>query len=567
MISQKPTTNHPAESIAEAKSIIDTLQFVCKIMTLYSEDHNKCQSAVTRLKTCFDSYFSQHNELCIKVKKDRFLIEDEVVYEGTAKDGDIAFALFRDGMLKLVFQAGIDLPETKTFVKILHKYKVIPAEAEGDIVTALWEAQLPHVLYEAVDSIIETDSDSADSIEKGEKQAPGGAAQQNGTSLFKSLETLNSGVAARELVDRAKQLRLVDMDLLELKPIEIETLKEMVKKGERRDASGEILNMMADILKEQEGHEFFEVVLEYLKEGLQKALSKRDFNSGYQILKRLHQVRMLSKETSPAIHPGIKDFFTEISGKEYLAVLQDPWPELDESELVKAKQTLSLLPSKAIYALGSLLSETQSPAVGKLIADVIVALAERDMSPFEHLLNIAGEGLLYRLVPLLGRINGKGSDRILAKLLNHPAERVRMEVINVVAWRNLWIPEKLIALLDDENGPIRQKCLDYLGSRRCEVTERLLLDYLKKRKFRGKEYEHQSACYRALGKCGSADLVVYLQDILLKGGLFSRFLASARRKGAAIALMELKTEKAKQVLVTASRSGFPGIRRVALKVL
>ena len=408
MISQKPTTNHPAESIAEAKSIIDTLQFVCKIMTLYSEDHNKCQSAVTRLKTCFDSYFSQHNELCIKVKKDRFLIEDEVVYEGTAKDGDIAFALFRDGMLKLVFQAGIDLPETKTFVKILHKYKVIPAEAEGDIVTALWEAQLPHVLYEAVDSIIETDSDSADSIEKGEKQAPGGAAQQNGTSLFKSLETLNSGVAARELVDRAKQLRLVDMDLLELKPIEIETLKEMVKKGERRDASGEILNMMADILKEQEGHEFFEVVLEYLKEGLQKALSKRDFNSGYQILKRLHQVRMLSKETSPAIHPGIKDFFTEISGKEYLAVLQDPWPELDESELVKAKQTLSLLPSKAIYALGSLLSETQSPAVGKLIADVIVALAERDMSPFEHLLNIAGEGLLYRLVPLLGRINGKG---------------------------------------------------------------------------------------------------------------------------------------------------------------
>jgi len=77
-----------------------------------------------------------------------------VVYECTAKDGDIAFDLFRDGMLKLAFRVGIDLHETKIFVKILHKHKVISAEAEGDIVTAPWEVQLPHVDYEAVDTMI-----------------------------------------------------------------------------------------------------------------------------------------------------------------------------------------------------------------------------------------------------------------------------------------------------------------------------------------------------------------------------------------------------------------------------
>lgn len=567
MTSEKPASNHPTESIAEAKSVIETLQFARRILSLYSEEHTKFQSAVMRLKNSFDTYFGKHNELCIRVREKRLIVDDEVVYEGTAKDGDIAFALFRDGMLKLTFQAGIDLHETKIFVKILHKYKVIPAEAEGDIVTALWEAQLPHIDYEAADSMIETDSESAGSLEKGEKHAPGGATQQNSASLFKSLETLKSGDASRELVDRAKQSRLVDMDLLELKPTEIKVLKEMVQKGELRDASGEILNMMADILKEQEGQEFFDVVLTYLKEGLQKALANKDFTSGYQILKRLHQVRILSKESSPSIHPGIKEFFVNVSGEDFLAVLKDPWPKLNESELERAKRTLTLLPPKATVALGPLLTEKQSPAVGKLIADVIVALAARDVRPLEQLLNNAGEDLVYRLVPLLGRTKGKESIRILIKLLDHPAERVRMEVIKVLARRNLWIPEKLIALLDDESGDIRQTCLDYLGSRRCEKTEMLLLNYLKKRKFRSKERDHQSACYRALGKCGKADLIPFLRDALLKGGLFSKFLVSAHRKGAAIALMELKTDKAKQVLVMASRSGFPGIRKVALKVL
>ncbi len=567
MTSQKPTTQLATESIEEAKSIIETLQFVCRILSLYSEEHTKFQSAALRLKNSFDTYFSKHNELCIRVKEKRLVIDDEVVYEGTAKDGDIAFALFRDGMLTLTFRAGVDLHETKTFVKILHKYKVIPAEAEGDIVTALWEAQLPHVDYEAADSMIETDSESVDSFEKGEKYASGGASQPNGGTLFKSLGSLNSGDESRELVDRAKQLRLVDMDLLELKPTEIEALREMVRKGELRDASGEILNMMADILKEPEGQEFFDVVLEYLKEGLQKALIQKDFNTGYQILRRLHQVRILSKESSPSIHPGIREFFIKVSGEDFLSVLIDPWPKLSESELEKAKRTLNLLPPTATVTLGPLLNEKQRPAVGKLIADVVVALAERDVRPFEKLLNSADEDLLYCLVPLLDRIRSKSSVRILIKLLDHPAERVRMEVLKAVAMRDLWIPEKLIPLLDDENGHIREKCLDYLGSRRCEKTEKLLLNYLKKRKFKNKERDHQSACYRALGKCGKADLLPFLQDALLKGGLISRFLASAHRKGAAIALMELKTEKAQEVLVTASRSGFPGIRKIALEVL
>ena len=53
----------------------------------------------------------------------------------------------------------------------------------------------------------------------------------------------------------------------------------------------------------------------------------------------------------------------------------------------------------------------------------------------------------------------------------------------------------------------------------------------------------------------------------MNGGLISRFFASARREGAAIALMKLESEEAKQALLEASQSRFTGIKKVAQAVL
>jgi hypothetical protein len=520
------------------------------------------------LKNEFDTYFNSHNELCITVKKDRLLHEDAVIYEGKAKDGDIAFALFRDGMIKLVFLPGIDLNETETFAKILHKYEVIPAEAEGDIVTALWEAQLPHVKYEAVDNIIDADSEHDGADERGDKKGQGGGAvQQSGRSLFESLETLKKGDAAQETFKKSETHRLVDTSVIELNPSEVKALQKMVRKEEKRDATGEILDMMADILQGQEGFEFFDVVLDYLQEGLQKALATKDFNSSFRILRRIHQARLLLEKSSPSTHPGIKKFFSIVSSTEYLAVLKAPWPSLNNSEIKKAKQTLTLLPSAAIAALGPMLSDDLRPAVGTLISDVIVELAQRDVRPLEQLLSTQNSHLLYRLIPLFARIKRKECEKIISKLIDHPEGRVRLETLKIILQKELWIPEKILPLVDDEDSHIREKCLEYIGSRRCKKTEKIFINHLEKRNFRSKEHDHQVACYRALGQCGTDESLPYLKDSLMNGGLISRFFVSARREGAAIALMELRSEEAKQALTAASQSRFPGIKKVALAVL
>ena len=562
-----PDKDLPQEALEDARSIVNILFQVLRMLSFYAEDHTNCQAGLMRLHKDLGNFLEKNQELRLTVEKNRLLFGDGVVYEGDVKDGDLAFALFRDGILELSFQKGLEARETKIFVGILHTYKVLPAEAEGDIVTALWESQLPHVHYEAADSIIETDSEGGLSSPEENGSIPGGATSRQGADIFDSLETLKQDSAPCVVAEKAKESRRVDTRIFQLKTEEITALREMVLREEERDATGEILNMMADILKDQQNKEFFDVVLEYLSEELQIALARKNFDNSLRILVRLHQIRKLSVDSTSWAHAKIKEFFMRASGEKFLASLHELWPKMTAADLEKAKKTLILLPPAAIGTIGPMFCETRVSSALQMLADVIVTLAARDLKPFETLLDTAEEDLVHRLVPLLGHMKDESSARLLLKMTQHPGESVRMEALKAVMARDLWIPEELLFLLDDGNSIIRQLYLDYLASRRSQTTEGILLGYLRNKRFRNHNKEHLSACFRTLGKCGTTASIPYLQNALLKGGLISKFRTSAHRKSAAMALLELGSEKARQVLLEASRSGFPGIRNVAQSIL
>ena len=562
-----PDKDQPQEALEDARSIVNILFQVLRMLSFYAEDHTNCQAGLMRLHKDLGNFLEKNEELSLKVEKNRLLFGDAAVYEGDVKDGDLAFALFRDGILELSFHNGLEARETQIFVGILNTYKVLPAEAEGDIVTALWESQLPHVHYEAADSIIETDSEGGLSSQEENGPIPGGTTSLQGTDIFGSLETLKKDPAPCVVAEKAKELRRVDMRIFELKTEEITALREMVLREEERDATGEILNMMADILKDQQNKEFFDVVLEYLSEELQIALARKNFDNSLRILVRLHQIRKLSVDSTSWARAKIKEFFMRASEKKYLGALHELWPKLTVADLEKAKKTLILLPPASIGTIGPMFCETRTSSVLRMLSEVIVTLAARDLKPFETLLNTSEEDLVHRLVPLLGHMKDESSARLLLKMTLHPGERVRMEALKAITTRDLWVPCDLVSLLDDENSIVRQLYLDYLASRRSKTTEGILLGYLRNKRFRNHNKEHLSACFRTLGKCGTTASIPYLQNALLKGGLISRFRASSHRKGAAMALLELGSEKARQVLLEASRSGFPGIRNVAQSIL
>jgi hypothetical protein len=549
-----PASNqeYSKEAVKAAKNVVTSLFLALKKFSLYPEDHNHCQTAMVRLQHDLETFLDNYEKLVLHVEKDRILFEDEVVHQGEAKEGDLGFALFRDAIYKLIFLKGIDSRQIDLFIRVLNQHRTLPPEAEGDIVTALWEAQLPHLKYEADDKILEADLEVDLSHSEEERTEE--------SDFYSTLEMLLDAEASPAGSHGDRDLPPLEPCTFQLTTEEVETLQEMVRCAEERDATQEILDMLADILKDQKDEEYFDVVLEYMEEELQTALGRKDFNVALRILKRLIQIRMLCKESSAWALSRINKFFLRVCEPDFLTPLQEVWPTLSASDMGKLKLFLVLLPPKAIGALGARLLDVRSPAVQKMLSEVIVSLASRDFRPLEKLLDTAEENLVCCLVPLLGRMTDEKSSKALIHMAHYPSERVRKEALSAIMARDLWVPDKLTSLMDDDNTFIRQLLIKYLGSRRSQAAERLLLDYLRNRNYRNTDHEHLSACFRALGRCGKTEAIPFLRDTLLRGGWISRFRVSALREYSALALTELGTDKAKQILEEGSQSWFPGIR-------
>ena len=559
-----PAQDQAKSAVAAAKAILTSLQLALKMFTLYAEDHVYCQKSIVRLHGDIETFLTKFGTLAIEIRSDRLLYEGETVQEGTSKDGDLSFALFRDGMLELVFLKGLEPEETSFLVKTIDRYKSLATTAEGDIVTALWEARLPHLYYVAADNILEIEQGKQPLIpDSGEFQIP--ELPEEAFHAQTPDEDQPSAEGSLAQVARQIQFKPITPTTLQLTAEEADNLEEMVRSEEERDATQEIMDMMGDILNDQQDEEFFAYIIEYMLEEFSASFKRKDFGVAFRIMQTLHQVRKLSEESKAWALSRVHGFFTQISRPEFLESLNEILPTLSAAQVKTARKVLGLLSPEAALGLGPLLVEVSGPP-GEMLSDVLVSLSSRDLRPMEQLLKDAEEPLVFRLAPLLGRVDGKKSGQMLFKLARYPSERVRLEALRAIIQRKLWIPEKMGFLLEDDSNLIRRLAIKYLGARKSEVAEGLLAKYIRNGRFDGEESGELIACFKALGNCGTEHSLPFLKETLLKGGWLSRFRASTLRQGAAIALAQFGTEQSLQVLEEAARSPFPAVRSAAQAV-
>ena len=543
---------------------MSSLLVAVKTHSLYPEEHTTCREALARLGLELQTFLASEGELLLQVQQDRLLCHGEVLLAEPAQEGSISFALFRDGIPWFRFERGIDPWEIFQFVRILDRYRYLPQETEGDIATALWEAQLPHLSYQVADPRL---------IEGDEAGTPYGKGHEppNLEEFAESAMASEQDVAAEESTAKFLPppllLPSLDWSSLQLSAREVLLLQEMVTEEEERDATRDILDMLTDILRLPTDEEFFRMVLDYLEETLRHTLVRRDLHGALAVVDRLKQVREMCRGEHAWALVAVDGFFRRVSGPDFLSVLGELWSTLNESDLERLKKILLSLKPEAIQTLAPLLPSLESPRIVRLLAEVVRILGRQDPAPLERLIPGGGEDLLAWIARILGALDDQQTVEMLLMLVRHPSAKVRYEAVKAVIRRQCWIPQALFPLVEDENRFIRQSALRYLGSRRCATTEELLLAYFKNRNPGDRGRAHLFGCFRALGRCGSGHSIPFLRETLLEKGWLSRVRGSSRRQAAAIALLELNLEEAREILQAAVQSPNPGVRDAVRAVL
>lgn len=540
------------KEVKAAKKVISLLLIALKNYALYPADHLNCQRSAENVKICLDEFLKNRDCFRVYVENGRLLFQNRPIHQEPHGKSSLTSLLFRDGILCLEFQKGIELCEITGFFNILKKYKHLKEEPEGDIVTALWEENFPHLRYEAkeVDWDAEplTDVSLLSRHEKRERTdgKEHGSEQQE--------QNLPPSIAD-----------MTDHSLWQLTPEDIRMLRKMVWAEENIEGAADVLELLVVILEEQNSEADFKNLIDFLKKRFQDTLGQEEFQLASEFLKHLHKLRSVCKKEKPWAISLLNNFFKEISDPQFLDVLQQlrPGPDAWDSERLKSfGRIFRFLSPEAIAALCPMVPHIHSCRIRRLFTGIIISLAKRDICPLEKLLDHPDDAMLLGVIHILEHMGSREAEQLLIRMTRHSSEKIREEAFKALLDHDPQIFTKIFHLIEDPGDGIRQMMLNHLSQSRNEQAEDLLLNYLENRCFRRTDRKHILTCYRALGRCGSSLSVPFLQNTLMGRGWKSivGMDRSLERQGAAVALAEMKTDETDEILEKASKSPFPGIK-------
>jgi hypothetical protein len=547
-----------AQDIQAIKKITASLTISMKNYSLYPESHEICQNSFTNVKDQLDLFFKNHASLRFDVEANQLLYENETVLQGSPEEGNLPFLLFRDGILWLEFQSGLKLQEIKGFFKILNQYRTFQEEAEGDMVTALWDAGFPHIDYAASDVFFEGEPIiDISRLNVGEGSPPNAAPQPDERPVSSIVEEEENKIQI-SIADPQ-----TDRGVWKLTAEEKKQMQDMVVEAEALENTEDVLEVALIVLSEQNSEEQFAIFFEFLKAEFQNLLVEGELQWALSLLDRLQEISLDSEMDKAWAVPLFERFFREISSPEVLEGLQRLLPVLssmDPDQIQILRKVLLMLPPIAIPSIGPLLLQTDSLLIQKQLTDIIESMARRDVRPMEQLLEHPEETLVRKMVAVLGKLDGEAPAQILIKMIKNPSEPVRKKILKVLVDRKHQPLKDLFPLIEDPSEEIRIQALGYFGQFKNEEAEDLLLKYLKQGRFKISGPDHLRTCYLALGQCASSRSIPYLRGALLSQGWRLGSGRSLQRQCAATALFALGTAEAENILKKASRSLYPNIR-------
>lgn len=535
------------EELQAIKDLIQLILIALKNYSLYPQNHTICQNSIAKVNAHINSFLKDFHIIKLDVNKDQLLFKNEVVHQDPSEREGLAFIFFRDGIQWLEMREGLSLDEIAELIKTLHHYNDLQGEAEGDLVTALWEFDFPHIHYQATDVYWETEP--LLDLSLFHTSAP----QSNHEPQEQEAEDTPTEV----LPENNKEL------LWEITPEEVIELRKMITVQENYNARDDLLELLIILLNDQNAKVDFIVVLEFLENEFQYALEQAEFQFALKLISILYNARKTYKANKSWACAFLDSFFIKITTPEVLGILSrflSTSDMLDQDQMEFLKQLLIRLLPRAILTLSPMLSQIQSPRIQRDIMAVIKFLAKKDIRPLELQINQSDDYTAQKLVYVLGQLEGENPTQILLSMTSHSSEGVRKQALKHLLKRDTNLLNQVFPLIDDHSRAIRQFLFNYMGAHKSKQAESLLLDYIKKKVVQNTDSEHLLNCYRTLGKCGSSASASFLKERLFTKTWFPSNTKSLHRNGAAIALILLETEEAKEILKKASKSLFPSVQ-------
>jgi hypothetical protein len=535
----------------ELRAVKDLIAFIVmavKNYDLYPVYHDLFKKMVTDLCKRFEAVLNRYGSLKLEIERDRIFYKDEIVFQESTEDGNLAFILFRDGIRCIEFGKTLKRDEISYFINTLKSYSAVNEDPEGDLVTALWEADFENIRYKAVD--IYWDSEPLTDLKKFAVNDP-----KLIDKYFDESTTDDSLLPSAPNSEKNGLFKLNDSD--------IDHLRKMIIEEERKEIVKDIFSLISAFIKDPNStHEIGSLLL-LIKIELRKILFQGNLKLAFLILEGIYRLKHYSEKVNSQAISIVDQYIKSISKPSFLEGLHKLFTVLYESDPEQVrflKKFFQLLHPTALLSIAPNLPQIKSIRIQKQLIEIMCILSTKDSKPLERLLNDSDEPTILKLLHVVNGLPRDKSQNILLKMLDNESETIRVRALQHLIYKKSVPTDILFRFLDNPDLNVSQLILDYLEQNKCEDSEEQLCQYLKNRWKSRSDPNHIIDCYKTLGRCGSDQSIPFLKNALFKNRVLPNFRTSIHQKGAVIALSEINVKEADKILEKASRSFFPKIR-------
>ena len=151
-------TAHPNDMVLPTSQVSELLQSLVKALRafqMYLPNNPMYQRASQNVRAGFAPIWPALDDLVLQVAETDFLWEEQVVYHQPTKTESLAWTLYKDGMRILTIKVGAEQRELPKFLEVVQKARMLPADADDDLNTLLWEQMFEKIEYHFTEFLAE----------------------------------------------------------------------------------------------------------------------------------------------------------------------------------------------------------------------------------------------------------------------------------------------------------------------------------------------------------------------------------------------------------------------------
>jgi hypothetical protein len=509
---------------------------------------------------------AEHGPVTYRFMADDILYGDVSLYPARSRDDNLGLVFHRDGVRSITFDPAITQRELDALIDAV-LLVTGQAQIDDDLVTLLWQAQLPHVEVDYVPG--EGDVGQATSEESGAALPwPTVVADGDAPAADAPAEAREGDPTASGTGSRSDDWTTGDLTVeVEAGYEELDTMapSEIARFHEEFAAEHEVPLMTTALAV---AHAYLDAgitpedrveLARFVPRMLRLAIGEGSWLEAREALTLLRDCG--SEEWS--VESFTQELFQPISVTTTVELLDRQRPAQVVEFVALAKE----LGEQAVEWLNLALVASQQRATRRVLAEAVAGLCRENPERIAPWLGDPNWFVVRNAVQILGWIGGEAVVGLLRTAVRHPDRRVRYEVVGALAS----VPPAaarpmLLEMLPQADTRMFCAILHQLGFERDTATAVLLAGFLQEEGFELRPDEERRAIYSAIGAVGTDDILLELEAELAKGNWLARGV-DAHRQAIARCVARIGTPRARALLERGAESKRAGVRAACADAL